>query len=75
MVFGLSLGLRPWREMGNTAPKKRLHVVGAISIFYNGSYGTRSTLERSSERSISMEGPTAVKDSVDSLVMTRCAAK
>jgi hypothetical protein len=75
MVFGLSRGHLPWREMGKTAPKKRLHVVGAISIFYDGSYGTRSTLERSKERSISMEGPTAVKDSVDSLVMTRYAAK
>jgi hypothetical protein len=61
--------------MGKTAPKKRLYVVGAISIFYNGSYGTRSALERSRERLISMEAPTAVKDSVDLLVMTRCAAK
>jgi hypothetical protein len=75
MVFGLSRGLLPWQEMGKTAPKKRLHVVGAISIFYNDSYGTHFTLERSSERLISMEVPTAVKDSVDSLVMTQCAAK
>ncbi len=39
-------------------------------MFYNGACSTRSRLERSSERSISMEGPIAVKNSVDVLVMT-----
>jgi hypothetical protein len=61
--------------MGATAPKKRLQVVAAISVDYNGISDTHSTLERSVEYSISMEDLAAVKDSVDALVMTRCAAR
>jgi hypothetical protein len=69
----------PWPSrlgaMGATAPKKRLQVVAAISVDYNGISDTHSTLERSVEYSISMEDLAAVKDSVDALVMTRCAAR
>src|SRR5262245_30281385 len=55
--FGRPAAFSLAREMARTAPKRRLRVVEAISIFYNNvSY----MLERSSEHPISMEGATAV---------------
>jgi hypothetical protein len=75
------MGFHPFRshlaggKMSKAAPQKRLPVVAAISIFYNGLRGTGLRLERANVHAISMKSPTAVKDSVDPLVMTRCAAR
>jgi hypothetical protein len=38
--------------------------------FYNGEHCVSPTPELQADRSISMEGPTAVKDAVDTLLMT-----
>jgi hypothetical protein len=44
-------------------------------MYYNGLSDTRAMLEQTSEHSISIEGLTAVKDSIDAPVMTRWAAR